>query len=98
MRLACRYYAENAQRLLADEIVETNASESYIRYQPIGPVLAIMPWNFPVLAGVSFCCTSAHGGQCRTSEACVERASVCARDRRLAAAVRDFLKECFRRC
>jgi succinate-semialdehyde dehydrogenase/glutarate-semialdehyde dehydrogenase len=44
---ACRYYAENAERLLADERVETNASLSFIRYQPLGPVLAIMPWNFP---------------------------------------------------
>ncbi|HVF91020.1 MAG TPA: NAD-dependent succinate-semialdehyde dehydrogenase [Blastocatellia bacterium] len=45
--LACRYYAENAERMLADEVVNTNASRSYISYQPIGPVLAIMPWNFP---------------------------------------------------
>jgi succinate-semialdehyde dehydrogenase/glutarate-semialdehyde dehydrogenase len=44
---ACRYYAANAERLLADEPVETGAGRSYIRYQPIGPVLAIMPWNFP---------------------------------------------------
>src|SRR6202022_1915935 len=44
---ACRYYAENAERFLADEIVETTASRSYIRYQPLGAVLAIMPWNFP---------------------------------------------------
>src|SRR6202035_5383555 len=43
----CRYYAENAERFLADEIVETTASGSYIRYQPLGAVLAIMPWNFP---------------------------------------------------
>jgi succinate-semialdehyde dehydrogenase/glutarate-semialdehyde dehydrogenase len=43
----CRYYAENAERQLADEVVHTNASQSYIRYRPIGPVLAVMPWNFP---------------------------------------------------
>jgi succinate-semialdehyde dehydrogenase / glutarate-semialdehyde dehydrogenase len=43
----CRYYAENAERLLADEEVKTTASRSYITWQPIGPVLAIMPWNFP---------------------------------------------------
>ena len=43
----CRYYAENAARFLADEMVETNASRSYIHYQPLGPVLAVMPWNFP---------------------------------------------------
>lgn len=44
---ACRYYAENAHHFLADQAIETNATHSFIRYQPIGPVLAIMPWNFP---------------------------------------------------
>ena len=43
----CRYYAENAEKFLADEVVETGAKKSYIRYQPLGPVLAVMPWNFP---------------------------------------------------
>jgi succinate-semialdehyde dehydrogenase / glutarate-semialdehyde dehydrogenase len=43
----CRYYAQNAERFLADEIVETGAKRSFIRYLPIGPILAIMPWNFP---------------------------------------------------
>ena len=43
----CRYYAENAERHLADKIVETNANKSYVRFQPLGPVLAVMPWNFP---------------------------------------------------
>jgi succinate-semialdehyde dehydrogenase / glutarate-semialdehyde dehydrogenase len=44
---ACRYYAENGKRFLADEIVETTASCSYVQYQPLGPVLAVMPWNYP---------------------------------------------------
>jgi succinate-semialdehyde dehydrogenase / glutarate-semialdehyde dehydrogenase len=43
----CRYYAENAERFLADEVVETGAKRSFIRYLPLGPVLAVMPWNFP---------------------------------------------------
>jgi succinate-semialdehyde dehydrogenase/glutarate-semialdehyde dehydrogenase len=43
----CRYYAENAERFLADEVVETGAKRSFIRYLPIGPILAVMPWNFP---------------------------------------------------
>jgi succinate-semialdehyde dehydrogenase / glutarate-semialdehyde dehydrogenase len=43
----CRYYAENAEKFLADEIVETGAKRSFIRYLPIGPILAVMPWNFP---------------------------------------------------
>src|SRR5438132_8139921 len=43
----CRYYAENARHHLADELIQTNATKSYIHYQPLGPVLAVMPWNFP---------------------------------------------------
>src|SRR5271157_1777397 len=45
--LACRYYVEHGERLLADEPVQAGAGRSFIRYQPIGPVLAVMPWNFP---------------------------------------------------
>jgi succinate-semialdehyde dehydrogenase/glutarate-semialdehyde dehydrogenase len=44
---ACRYYAEHAEHFLADEIIETPASRSFIRYQPVGIVLVIMPWNYP---------------------------------------------------
>ncbi len=43
----CRYYAENAEKQLADEPVATQASRSYVRFLPVGPVLAVMPWNFP---------------------------------------------------
>src|SRR5580693_3313756 len=43
----CRYYAENAEKFLSDEIIETAAKKSFIRYRPIGPILAVMPWNFP---------------------------------------------------
>ncbi|HXW89807.1 MAG TPA: NAD-dependent succinate-semialdehyde dehydrogenase [Terriglobales bacterium] len=51
---ACRYYAENAERFLADEFVETGVKRSYIRYQPLGPILAVMPWNFPFWQVVRF--------------------------------------------
>jgi len=44
---ACRYYAEQGERLLADEEVEGGPGRNLIRYQPVGPVLAVMPWNFP---------------------------------------------------
>jgi succinate-semialdehyde dehydrogenase/glutarate-semialdehyde dehydrogenase len=44
---ACRHYADHAEALLADEPVETGAARSFVRYQPLGPVLAVMPWNFP---------------------------------------------------
>jgi len=51
---ACRYYAQNAERLLADEVVETGAKKSFIRYLPIGPILAVMPWNFPFWQVIRF--------------------------------------------
>ena len=43
----CDYYADNAKKFLAPEIVETDASKSFVSYQPLGIVLAVMPWNFP---------------------------------------------------
>jgi succinate-semialdehyde dehydrogenase/glutarate-semialdehyde dehydrogenase len=43
----CRYYAENAVRMLAPEIIVTDAMRSYVRWDPLGVVLAVMPWNFP---------------------------------------------------
>src|SRR5438552_10741660 len=43
----CRFYAENGERFLEDEVAQTDAAKSYVRYHPLGPVLAIMPWNFP---------------------------------------------------
>lgn len=43
----CDYYAENAERFLSDDRIATNARESYVAYEPLGVVLAIMPWNFP---------------------------------------------------
>ncbi len=51
---ACRYYAENAERFMADELVETGAKKSFIRYLPIGPILAVMPWNFPFWQVIRF--------------------------------------------
>lgn len=45
--LACRYYADHAESFMRDEVVESAATRSYIRYQPVGIVLAIMPWNYP---------------------------------------------------
>jgi succinate-semialdehyde dehydrogenase / glutarate-semialdehyde dehydrogenase len=45
--LVCRYYAANAEKILADVTINTDASHSYIHYQPLGIILAVMPWNFP---------------------------------------------------
>src|ERR687884_2193333 len=50
----CDYYAEHASEFLADERVETNATESYVEFQPLGVVLAIMPWNFPFWQVIRF--------------------------------------------
>lgn len=43
----CDYYADNAEKFLSDEIIKTEASKSFVAYQPLGVVLAVMPWNFP---------------------------------------------------
>jgi succinate-semialdehyde dehydrogenase / glutarate-semialdehyde dehydrogenase len=45
--LVCRYYADHAAEMLSDVSVQTDASSSFVRYQPLGPILAVMPWNFP---------------------------------------------------
>src|SRR5205807_1937918 len=52
--LNCRFYAENAAALLADHEVPTEAAASYVTYQPLGVVLAIMPWNFPFWQVIRF--------------------------------------------
>jgi succinate-semialdehyde dehydrogenase/glutarate-semialdehyde dehydrogenase len=52
--LCMRWYAERAEGFLADEVVESAAGRSFIRYQPLGPVLAVMPWNFPLWQVVRF--------------------------------------------
>jgi succinate-semialdehyde dehydrogenase/glutarate-semialdehyde dehydrogenase len=51
---ACRYYAENAEKILADEVIDTGSGKSFVRYLPIGPVLAVMPWNYPFWQVIRF--------------------------------------------
>src|SRR4051812_45272851 len=43
----CRFYAENAERFLTEQKIDTESAHNFVRYEPMGPVLAIMPWNFP---------------------------------------------------
>src|ERR1700735_4265846 len=43
----CRYYAEHAEKFLADEVADVPGSRSFVRYLPLGPILAVMPWNYP---------------------------------------------------
>jgi succinate-semialdehyde dehydrogenase/glutarate-semialdehyde dehydrogenase len=59
---ACRYYAENAEAFLADEDTATPASRSYVRYQPMGVILAVMPWNFPFWQVFRFIATALMSG------------------------------------
>ena len=59
---SCRYYAENAEKFMADEVVDTGAVKSYIHYQPVGVVLAVMPWNFPFWQVFRFITTALMAG------------------------------------
>jgi succinate-semialdehyde dehydrogenase/glutarate-semialdehyde dehydrogenase len=52
--LCCRFYAENADKFLADESIKTEGQESFITYKPLGTVLAVMPWNFPFWQVIRF--------------------------------------------
>lgn len=58
----CEYYAEHAASLLADEPVKTEGVKSYVSYQPLGPVLGIMPWNFPFWQVFRFLITTVMAG------------------------------------
>ena len=58
----CRYYAENAERFLEDESAQTNARRSYLHYEPMGAILAIMPWNFPFWQVFRFAAPAAMAG------------------------------------
>ena len=60
----CRYYADNAEKFLEPEYVETDFSKSFISYQPLGVVLAIMPWNFPFWQVLRFSVPAIMAGNC----------------------------------
>ena len=60
--MTCEYYAENAERFLSPQIIETVASDSYVRYDPIGVLLAVMPWNFPYWQVYRFASTALMAG------------------------------------
>jgi succinate-semialdehyde dehydrogenase / glutarate-semialdehyde dehydrogenase len=64
---ACRFYAEHAARFLADEPADAaavGAARAYATYQPLGPILAIMPWNFPLWQAMRFAAPALMAGNC----------------------------------
>lgn len=58
----CEYYAQNAECILKEEVITTDASESFVRFDPIGIVLAVMPWNFPYWQVMRFIAPAAMAG------------------------------------
>ncbi|HLL75952.1 MAG TPA: NAD-dependent succinate-semialdehyde dehydrogenase [Pyrinomonadaceae bacterium] len=60
----CRYYAEAAEKFLADEEIESSATRSYVSFRPVGPVLAVMPWNFPFWQVFRFAAPALMAGNC----------------------------------
>ena len=69
----CDYYADNAEKFLADEQVTSNASESYVSYLPLGVILALMPWNFPYWQVFRFAAPALMAGNTVILQACFER-------------------------
>jgi succinate-semialdehyde dehydrogenase/glutarate-semialdehyde dehydrogenase len=60
----CEYYTNSSENILKDDFVETEASKSYVSYQPLGVVLAIMPWNFPFWQCFRFLAPALMAGNC----------------------------------
>jgi succinate-semialdehyde dehydrogenase/glutarate-semialdehyde dehydrogenase len=72
----CRYYAEHGPSYVADASVDDDGHRSFVSYQPLGVVLAIMPWNFPFWQVIRFLAPALVAGQRRPAQARVERPGV----------------------
>ena len=78
----CDFYAEHAERFLAREEVTTEARKSFVTFNPLGVILAVMPWNFPFWQVFRFAAPGLMAGNAAVAQACVQRAGLRARDRR----------------
>ena len=78
---ACEHFATHAAGYLAREAVDIEGAKAFVTFNPLGVVLAVMPWNFPVLAGLPLRRAGPDGGQRRRAQAREQRAGLRARDR-----------------
>lgn len=62
--VCCEYYAQHAESFLNDELIETEASKSYVSFQPLGVILTVMPWNFPFWQLFRFLAPALMSGNC----------------------------------